>query len=467
MTSLFAMVVMFSLIQLPVRAEESVTSNEVKLIDILDDKVTTVKAGTVITWTTDEIKNHGNLENNATYAEFDLIVAGETNRVYSGGDLLRKLNTTSAGSYTVPSAYITEEEVTKVIGNVDTWNVVNNGNSFRLRADGYKVEFDSNTGSGSMENVYFTNKEAVDITLPSYTFTAPDGKEFDQWAIGSTTGTKVDAGSSQSFSANTTVYAIWKDLAVAKYDVTVNGGSGSEKYAEGDTVTITANAPDTGKQFKEWMVVSGGITLASSTSATTTFTMPAGNVEVTAEFENIPNPTNPIKPEITTGAGSTHQISNGKDMTLTCSGMLEDLIGIYVDGKVIDASNYTLSSGSTILTLKANYLDTLATGSHALKFQYKGNLFASTIFMIVDKAETVNPEKPEETIKPDVTVKPDETVKPNESVKPDAGKKDTAVKDTASSEPEDTSSMMLYFSVVLLSGCVALYTIRRKKIVNK
>ena len=170
------------------------------------------------------------------------------------------------------------------------------------------------------------------------------------------------------------------------HNVTVNGGTGSEKYAQGDTVTITADTPASGKQFKEWTVVSGGITLASSTSATTTFIMPANAVEVTAVYENIPTQPTPEKPVITAGSGATHQISNGKDMTITCSGKLEDLTGIYVDGKLVDPSNYTLKSGSTILTLKASYLDTLTAGKHTLKFQYKSNLSAETTITVQTKA---------------------------------------------------------------------------------
>ena len=35
---------------------------------------------------------------------------------------------------------------------------------------------------------------------------------------------------------------------------------------------------------------------------------------------------------------------------------LDKLTGIYVDDKLVDAANYTLQSGSTILTFNASYL---------------------------------------------------------------------------------------------------------------
>lgn len=80
-------------------------------------------------------------------------------------------------------------------------------------------------------------------------------------------------------------------LALPEYDVTVNGGTvsggtGSASYKAGATVKITANAPASGKQFDKWEVNSGSVTLADATNSTTTFTMPAEAVEVTAVYKD-------------------------------------------------------------------------------------------------------------------------------------------------------------------------------------
>ncbi|MGM9609731.1 MAG: InlB B-repeat-containing protein, partial [Eubacteriales bacterium] len=82
-----------------------------------------------------------------------------------------------------------------------------------------------------------------------------------------------------------TVNAVFEEDA--KYTVTVSGGSASVTDAlAGTTVTLTA-APPAGKVFVRWTVTAGGVTLADATSSTTTFVMPEGNVEVTAEFMNV------------------------------------------------------------------------------------------------------------------------------------------------------------------------------------
>ena len=64
------------------------------------------------------------------------------------------------------------------------------------------------------------------------------------------------------------------------YTLTVSGGSGSGSYAAGTTVTLTANAPPSGKVFLNWT----GATVASAKSATTTMIMPAATTTVTANF---------------------------------------------------------------------------------------------------------------------------------------------------------------------------------------
>lgn len=75
-------------------------------------------------------------------------------------------------------------------------------------------------------------------------------------------------------------------VAPAKYTLTVNNGTGEGGYEAGAAVTITADAPASGKQFDKWVVNSGSVTLADAASSTTTFTMPAEAVELTAAYKD-------------------------------------------------------------------------------------------------------------------------------------------------------------------------------------
>lgn len=68
----------------------------------------------------------------------------------------------------------------------------------------------------------------------------------------------------------------------ATYSVTVNGGTGGGEYTAGATVKITANAPETGKEFTSWTIE--GVTVDDKTKAEITFTMPANAVTATANY---------------------------------------------------------------------------------------------------------------------------------------------------------------------------------------
>ncbi len=68
-----------------------------------------------------------------------------------------------------------------------------------------------------------------------------------------------------------------------QYSISVNGGTASSYMAcQGDKVTLTASNI-TGKKFLKWSINSGSIVNEEET--TTIFTMPAGNVTITANFE--------------------------------------------------------------------------------------------------------------------------------------------------------------------------------------
>ena len=76
-----------------------------------------------------------------------------------------------------------------------------------------------------------------------------------------------------------------KDDPPATYSVTVTNGTGGGEYAEGATVKIKANAPETGKEFTSWTL--DGVSVDDKTKAEITFTMPANAVTATANFGDV------------------------------------------------------------------------------------------------------------------------------------------------------------------------------------
>lgn len=167
-------------------------------------------------------------------------------------------------------------------------------------------------------------------------------------------------------------------IPVPKYEVNVTNGSGSGNYAQGSTVTITANTAPNGQRFKDWSIESGNITLASSTSDTTTFVMPAEAVSVKANYEAIPTP---VSYKILDGANSDWKQNTEETITIRGNGDFSKFVGVKIDGNTIDAKNYTAKEGSTIITLTTDYLKTLSIGTHTFEIVWTDGS-ASTNFTV-------------------------------------------------------------------------------------
>ena len=126
--------------------------------------------------------------------------------------------------------------------------------------------------------------------------------------------------------------------------------------------------------------------------------------------------------------GSWTQNSDGT-LTFRANGDFSKFTGVKVDGTLIDAKNYTAKSGSTIITLKADYLKTLSVGAHNLTVVYTDGE-CSTNFEVKQAAS--------------------EQTKPTEGDKSDTTTP-TGGKDTTSPQTGDNSHMALWIALLAAS----------------
>ena len=184
------------------------------------------------------------------------------------------------------------------------------------------ITFDGNGGSGSMGPV--TVKAGTNYILPACGFTAPADQEFKAWQIG---GTEYKVGDSYTVNGDTEIKALWENSVITPttYTVTVsNDGNGTgtaspSTAAAGTTITLTAT-PNKGYHFKEWQVISGGVTIKNNK-----FTMPDNNVEVKAIFEE-DTPPAPTEHTVTvtsggngTASASPAKAAAGAEITLSAA----------------------------------------------------------------------------------------------------------------------------------------------------
>ena len=140
--------------------------------------------------------------------------------------------------------------------------------------------------------------EGVEVTV---TADAPEtGKVFDKWVVkagGVTLANETSATTTFIMPANdVTIEAECAENPVEAYTLTVIKGTASvaagtpitDKIEQNTVVTVTADAPETGKVFDKWVVLEGNVTLADATKATTTFTMPGNAVKIEATYKDAP-----------------------------------------------------------------------------------------------------------------------------------------------------------------------------------
>lgn len=78
-----------------------------------------------------------------------------------------------------------------------------------------------------------------------------------------------------------------------------------------------------------------------------------------------------------------------------CTYDLSDFVSVAMDGVIVDPENYTLSEGSTILTFKSSYLDTLSVGDHTVTLNYTDKTATSVLTIKATQEEpTVVPDEP-------------------------------------------------------------------------
>lgn len=145
----------------------------------------------------------------------------------------------------------------------------------------YLVTVTSGTANG-VASGNFTVGATVTLTAA----TAPAGQLFKQWTGNAPFANSAASTTTFTMPASTiSVAATYTTPAPTTYPVTVTNGTAngvaSGNFTVGATVTLTAAAAPAGQYFKQWV---GNAPVANSFGTTTTFTMPASVINVTASY---------------------------------------------------------------------------------------------------------------------------------------------------------------------------------------
>ena len=167
------------------------------------------------------------------------------------------------------------------------------------------------------------------------------------------------------------------ESGVSSYNLTVIGGTGEGVFIQGASVTITANAPATGKRFSGWTIE--GISGLDTTKTSLTFNMPAGNVTATANYEDIEYT---ITVNGGTGGGTYKQ---GDEVTVTAEDKEgKEFVGWQDErGKIVSTEKSYKFTVSEEKTLTAVYEDKSSGGGEITPPAKKDGLSGGQIAGIV------------------------------------------------------------------------------------
>lgn len=212
--------------------------------------------------------------------------------------------------------------------------------------------------------------------------TPPSGKVLAGYEID---GVPYAAGGDYLVTQNFTLKFLWKDAPVNTYTVSFNANGGSGTMADVTGIsgeyTLPANgftAP-AGKQFKAWSVDGNEKAVGDKITVT-------ADTTVKAVWETIPAA--PADYDILDGANSSWTKNSDESLSIRGSGEFSKFVGVKVDGILVDAKNYTVKEGSTIVTLKADYLNTFSAGSHTLEIVWTDGSASTTFTVKADSPQT-------------------------------------------------------------------------------
>ena len=199
---------------------------------------------------------------------------------------------------------------------------------------------------GTADGSFTTDCSHTSTTLPTPTWT---GHTFNGWYTAATGGSKIgNGGVNYTPSTDIILHAQWSetDYTVTMQQspavgATLTGATTTAHY--GGTINISATVP-AGYQFVNW-TSSPSVTFASATSASTSFTMPASNVTITANYVQVYTVTFVHHDKGVFSGGSTEWIVPSNDNTITLPTVTDVSCGFYdtFEGWIASNSEYAES----------------------------------------------------------------------------------------------------------------------------
>ncbi len=335
----------------------------------------------------------------------------------------------------------------------------------------FTLSFNNNGGEGTIPSQSCDGTTSCTVTIPS-TKPTKTNYYFLGWTdTDSATTATYQPSSDITLTANKTLYAVWAPIYTLSFDL--SGGSGDiesktchPNKTSGECDIIIPSAIPTKINY----TFLGYGNSASDTSASYS---PGGNITLSGNktlyalwSEDTPTPPDPgpgpePEPE---GTGEiswvqeqTHVKGENKNAVFRIDYPKDKFVSLMIDGITVPTDYYGVESGSTIITINHEYLDTYSVGTHAIVAVFENNVTVSTTFTIEETP--VGPDDPDDPDDPE-PVNPDD---------PSGDDEDILVPDTSVVNGNEGGSYGVYLTIasIIVFIAVIVMNIARKIKTNK
>ncbi len=164
-----------------------------------------------------------------------------------------------------------------------------------------------------------------------------------------------------------------------QWQIDRNDGNGWVNIAGATATGYTTSTVDIScNGFKYRCVVSNSAGTVTSNTALLTVT------------ENTTPDPEPVDYDILDGANSSWTQNSDGSLSIRGSGAFSKFVGVKVDGTLVDTKNYTVKEGSTIVTLKTDYLNTISVGTHTFEILWTDGSASTTFTIEADTSDDGN-----------------------------------------------------------------------------
>ena len=282
------------------------------------------------------------------------------------------------GTHTYKATYTPEDTLNyKTITDIDITVVTK---------DLFDVNTSVNGGNGTITS---SKTNVIEGSVVELTFTPDTGYMIDKVLVNGTVTEVTNNKLSLIVNDNKDVEVSYKKIpfTITVKDVTgatiTPNGAVSVNYGDNKEFTITAN---TGYKLVK-VLVDGADKTSSMTEDKLKLENIISNIEIEVVVEKIVY-------EVTEGANQKYTITKNTEAKFKINADYNLFDGkVYVDDVLVESENYTSESGSTIITFKQSYIDTLSEGEHTLKVAFTDGGEATTNFTVekVEEKITNNP----------------------------------------------------------------------------